>query len=237
MKRPNRTRLVAGVAVSSLLAIVASTRVGHGAPETELTANAEKVPPAAWADADPFPPNPNGVRQGPACPAGMPPGISFQGMGPPKPPRGPEGGLAAALSALETEIGIRSNQLDAWRDFSDALLAVLKPPKPPVPARPNEPKSDSPSPQNKDSASAPEPLSAILGIASDATARGRKAEDLSKAVERLRTALSDEQLVKLAEAEKRLLPPPFPPSGPRGDQHPGGNWKHPGRQPPPPSPR
>ncbi|TIT07399.1 MAG: hypothetical protein E5W85_25260, partial [Mesorhizobium sp.] len=36
--------------------------------------------------------------------------------------------LAARLAALETRVGIRSEQLDAWRDYTGALQAVLAPP-------------------------------------------------------------------------------------------------------------
>ncbi|RWF38829.1 MAG: hypothetical protein EOS46_31330, partial [Mesorhizobium sp.] len=47
-----------------------------------------------------------------------PEGFGPRRMGPP-----PEFMLAARLAALETRVGIRSEQLDAWRDYTSALQA------------------------------------------------------------------------------------------------------------------
>jgi hypothetical protein len=113
---------------------------------------------------------------------------------PPHPP------LAARLAETETEIGIRAGQLDAWRDFTDALIAVIEPPKPPQ--RPLE----------TEARKVPEPFALATRIGTDAVARGQKAEALLKSIEALRAKLTPEQLTKLAAVEERLRPHGPPPS-------------------------
>ncbi|MCX5580606.1 hypothetical protein [Kaistia terrae] len=131
-------------------------------------------------------------------------------------PHGPRGErmqmwLAQNLNAAETLIGIRADQHDAWRDYTNALLAMFQPP-----ARPAPPAAGA-APEAKP---APQAFAREERLVQRATERAAKAAELSKAIDALKAKLTPEQLEKLAQADLRFGPP----MGPRGhgrDRGPG----------------
>ncbi|TPM34207.1 hypothetical protein [Mesorhizobium sp. B2-3-4] len=139
-----------------------------------------------------------------------PEGFGPRRMGPP-----PEFMLAARLAALETRVGIRSEQLDAWRDYTSALQAVLSPP------RHDRGPGGTGSPQAKGPDAGPggkaDPFSFQERLADDVTARAASAAKLKDAIAELRAKLSPEQLEILASADRPHGPPPGPWGAPPND--------------------
>lgn len=116
--------------------------------------------------------------------------------------------LATRLSVMETEIGIRADQLDDWRDFSDALQATMKPP------------FKGHSAPGKTVESTPQkPFSLAEGFANRAIERGTEAEKLKEAIAKLQTTLSPEQLEKVQVIEERFRTRMARHHGPRHGKH------------------
>ncbi|MFA5956999.1 hypothetical protein [Hyphomicrobium sp.] len=170
---------------------------------SDAAAQSPQVPAASEESAHgPFGPQFGGDPFGPRFgPEGRP------RFGPPRPPMEPQH-VAALLAEAETEIGIRAEQLNEWRDFTDALLAITEPPQ--------VPKTESQSP----SAEPPKSFALAMQLADTAIERAQKADALKKAIEVLRAKLTPDQLSKVAAIEARLprreFPPHFAPPPPPG---------------------
>lgn len=141
-------------------------------------------------------------------------GFGPQGFGPRRMGPPPEFMLAARLAALETRVGIRTEQLDAWRDYTSALQAVLSPPRPDH-GRPGGAEAKGPD------ATGPggklDPFAFQEKLADDVTARAVPAGKLKDAIAELRAKLTPEQFELLASAERPHGSPPGPWGGPPND--------------------
>jgi hypothetical protein len=105
--------------------------------------------------------------------------------------------LARDLAGLETLIGIRADQLDAWRGYTSALLALMAPPQPPA-----------------DGGRQPDAFGRAERLADTVIDRADTAQRLKSAIAALRRTLTPEQVALLQQAERHMGPPPRPLPGP-----------------------
>ncbi|MFG1423875.1 hypothetical protein [Roseixanthobacter liquoris] len=151
--------------------------------------------PRAVQLADATPPGPRDRQPdgaGRAAPRdGTPPHVPGSGPFAGPAPLGGQVMAAGALAAMETFIGIRADQLDAWRAYTNAVLALLQPPR-------EEPK--------------PEAFARAEAIAGRMAEQGVKAQAVLDALTALKTKLTDDQLRRAADLSAAL--PPGPPRGP-----------------------
>ncbi|MFK0208450.1 hypothetical protein [Agrobacterium sp. NPDC090283] len=112
-------------------------------------------------------------------------------------------GLATKLSAAEIYLGVTPEQLGPWRAYTTALIDLVSP------GRERNP----PPPASGETKAKPEPRLAGEELAGIIAQKAEKAKALQDAIAALKPKLSPQQVLKLAELERALMPPP--PPGPR----------------------
>ncbi|MDI4658097.1 hypothetical protein K9U41_17000, partial [Xanthobacter autotrophicus] len=137
--KPLRSKFLAGVALALVAgcAVVASVSGPAASKTQDRLPQATSSAPVRFAALAM-----EGQMPRPDVLPGLPPDLPWDllpsgpgdeaGARPPRPPHprdaaGPLG-LAQTLAAAETAIGVRPNQMEAWRDFTDALQAALPSP-------------------------------------------------------------------------------------------------------------
>lgn len=201
-----RKRLIAAALVATAIGGTAASAYAAG---PDIACDQQKPVDVQIAQPDPAGPPPDGRDFWGRHPEG--PMIGFGG-GMPMPPGFPHGPnpavmIAGKLSALETLIGVRGNQLDAWRDYTGALIDLLTPPK-------HEP----PEQRAADGAAAPPTADGGDGqvllfgerLADHMLDRATKAKALKDKAAALRNVLNADQLAKLEDAERSLVAGPHP---------------------------
>ncbi|MGK9264091.1 hypothetical protein KXS15_24465 [Sinorhizobium meliloti] len=175
---------------ASIAAIqVATAQPALAAEPGNLAVTEESLPPAEPAGGgreDSGLPGPDQMRRGPG-PTGMPPEVV----------------LAARLAVLETRIGIRSEQINVWRDYTSALQTLLSMPRPRHgdPGKGGAEAAPGRAPQ-ADLKNTRDPFALEEAFADDFVKRAVAAQRLKAAIAALRTTLTPEQLDILASTDR-----------------------------------